>query len=136
MISFKLFCESGKNFGSDYFEGLWITAKGKIEDVGFSGHAEYVREHPEEFNIPEIVVSSFHIDALVSLAVKEGGIHVFINMGQEKMCELDAYTEHSIKRQISAVLKVLSKYKVPVERTYCLLTKTETRYTLQSILRS
>jgi hypothetical protein len=129
MISFKLFCEA-----SEHYEGLWITAMGEIEDVGFSGHADYVKECPEDFNIPLSTVKTFDNDALVSLAVKQGGIHVFITIGQEKMCELDAYTEYNIMKHYTPITKILKTYNIPVNRVYCLLTKTESRYTLNSLL--
>lgn len=101
--------------------GYWITPNGKIIDVNYDGHAPYLINHPQEFNMTKkdiqniLTTSPKGSASLCSLATQKGALHVGIYYGLMYVDSNSISLAEQYKEQINQIakkFKILPKWQI------------------------
>lgn len=114
------------------FNGFWITPNGKIVEVGYYGHGEYLLKHQNEFNLDTVNDHSLqHIEK----ALRAGAIHVHIDgRGLEFYMEIEAWSILSIKKHYLEILQISKRFNIIKKRIMCRINESNDIFGLVEIL--
>ena len=92
--------------------GLWILPNGKKQEVGFTGHYNYVKRNPEAFGLdPHVFDEVYQHTEVMNYAFRQGALHVFVDPNHAM--EVQGLNEKNIRKHLTAILELQRSQGVP-----------------------
>jgi len=101
--------------------GYWITPNGKVIDVNYDGHGQYLIKNPQDFNMTKKDIQNILSNSpsgsltLCSAATQNGALHIGIYYGIMFVDAISVTQAQKFKEQINQIaqrFKILPKWQV------------------------